>query len=52
MSGPRIGVTDWAIALGTAAILLVTGLAEPRSGAGPDLLGGALLVAGGVSLAA
>ncbi|RSN66395.1 MULTISPECIES: sensor histidine kinase [Actinomadura] len=51
MSGRRIGVTDGAIAAGTAAILLVTGLAE-RPGTGLDALGGALLVAAGALLAA
>ncbi|GGQ04101.1 two-component sensor histidine kinase [Streptosporangium pseudovulgare] len=43
---------DWAIAVGMAAALLVTGLAGRHSATGPDLLGYALLAAGGLALAA
>lgn len=43
---------DWAIAAGVAAALLVTGLSADRSGAGPDLLGYALLATGGLALVA
>jgi signal transduction histidine kinase len=43
---------DWAIAVGVAATLLVTGLSGTRSAAGADLLAYALLVAGGLALAA
>ena len=52
MSSGRIGVGDCAIAVGVAAILLVTGLSGQRSGTSLDLLGYALLVAGGLALAA
>jgi signal transduction histidine kinase len=48
----RIGVSDWAIAVGVAATLLVTGLAGQRSATIPDLLGYVLLTAGGLALAA
>ncbi|MDX3107076.1 sensor histidine kinase [Nonomuraea angiospora] len=46
------GVTDWAIAVGVAAALLVTGLSGQHSATYPDLLGYALLAAGGLALAA
>jgi signal transduction histidine kinase len=49
-AGP--GVRDWAIAVCVAAALLVTGLSEQRSATNLDLLGYALLVAGGLALAA
>jgi signal transduction histidine kinase len=52
MSRGRIGVSDWVIAVGVAAILLVTGLAGQRSATIPDLLGYVLLTAGGLALAA
>ena len=52
MGGARIGVKDWAIAAGVAAILLVAGLSDQRSAAGADLVGYALLAAGGLALAA
>jgi len=52
VSSGRIGVGDCAIAVGVAAILLVTGLSGQRSGTSLDLLGYALLVAGGLALAA
>ncbi|WP_446214827.1 sensor histidine kinase [Micromonospora sp. IBHARD004] len=52
MSRGRIGVRDWAIAAGVAAILLVTGLSGQHSATNLDLLGYALLVAGGLALAA
>jgi signal transduction histidine kinase len=48
----RIGVSDWLIAVGVAATLLVTGLAGQRSATIPDLLGYVLLTAGGLALAA
>ncbi|MFI8966509.1 histidine kinase [Streptomyces sp. NPDC053493] len=44
-------VTDWAIAAGVAALLLSTGLSGPPAG-GRELLGSALLAAGGLALAA
>jgi signal transduction histidine kinase len=50
--GVRAGVTDWAIAVGVAATLLVTGLSGQHSASGLDPLGYALLTAGGLALAA
>jgi signal transduction histidine kinase len=50
MSRGRIGVRDWAIAAGVAAILLVTGLSGQRPATNLDLLGYALLTAGGLAL--
>ncbi len=50
--GVPAGVADWAIAVGVAAALLVTGLSRPHSATNLDLLGYALLAAGGLSLAA
>ncbi|AVH60674.1 MULTISPECIES: sensor histidine kinase [Streptomyces] len=50
--GVRAGVSDWAIALGVAAALLVTGLSAQHSPTSLDLLGYALLTAGGLGLAA
>ncbi len=52
MSRGRSAVRDWAIAGGVAAILLVTGLSGQRSATNLDLLGYALLTAGGLALAA
>ncbi|MEV6032423.1 histidine kinase [Nonomuraea sp. NPDC052116] len=56
MSTGRFGVpaavTDWAIAGGVAAALLVTGLSGQHSATYLDLLGYALLAAGGLALAA
>jgi signal transduction histidine kinase len=52
MGSARIGVRDWAIAVGVAAILLVTGLSEHRPGTGVQPIGYALLAAGGLALAA
>src|SRR5918999_1567625 len=52
MSRGRIGVRDWAIAVGVAAVLLVTGLSGQRSAANLDLLGYGLLTASGLALAA
>ncbi|MGI5196339.1 sensor histidine kinase [Streptomyces sp. CA-288835] len=46
------GVRDWAIAVGVAATLLVTGLSGQHSATDLDLLGYALLAAGGLALAA
>ncbi|GAB3011046.1 histidine kinase [Streptomyces pseudoechinosporeus] len=46
------GVRDWAIAVGVAAALLVTGLSGQHSATNLDLLGYALLVVGGLALAA
>lgn len=43
---------DWAIAVGVAATLLVTGLSGQPSTVGLDLLGYVLLAAGGLALAA
>ncbi|WP_327581812.1 histidine kinase [Nonomuraea sp. NBC_00507] len=51
-SGVRAGVTDWAIAVGVAAALLVTGLSGEHSATFLDLLGYVLLTAGGLVLAA
>ncbi|GAA2296265.1 histidine kinase [Nonomuraea roseoviolacea subsp. roseoviolacea] len=51
-SGLPAGVVDWAIAAGVAAALLVTGLSGQRSAAYADVLGHALLTAGGLALAA
>ncbi|MFI6289054.1 histidine kinase [Streptomyces sp. NPDC051018] len=50
--GVRTGVGDWAIAVGVAAALLVTGLSGRHSTTNLDLLGYALLVAGGLTLSA
>ncbi|TDE36537.1 sensor histidine kinase [Actinomadura sp. 6K520] len=50
--GVRAAAIDWAIAGCVAAALLVTGLSEGNSAAGADLLGYALLAAGGLALAA
>lgn len=50
--GVRTGVGDWAIAVGVAATLLVTGLSGQHSAAGLDLLGYVLLAVGGLALAA
>jgi signal transduction histidine kinase len=52
MSRAPSAVRDWAIAGGVAAILLVTGLSGQRSATDLDLLGYALLTAGGLALAA
>jgi signal transduction histidine kinase len=52
MSRAQIGVRDWVIAVGVAAILLVTGLSGQRSATILDLLGYVLLTAGGLALAA
>ncbi|MGV9600140.1 sensor histidine kinase [Streptosporangium sandarakinum] len=48
----RADVMDWAIAVGMAAALLVTGLAGRHPATGIGLLGYALLAAGGLALAA
>ncbi|MDX3310567.1 sensor histidine kinase [Streptomyces sp. NPDC054884] len=45
------GVTDWATALGVAALLLGTGLSGPHPSGGRELLGSVLLAAGGLALA-
>ncbi|MFE2738990.1 sensor histidine kinase [Streptomyces sp. NPDC059349] len=50
--GVPAGVRDWVIAVGVAAALLVTGLSGQRSATSLGLLGYALLVAGGLALAA
>jgi signal transduction histidine kinase len=52
LSAVPAGVKDWAIAGCVAATLLVTGLSEQQDAANLDLLGHALLVAGGLALAA
>ncbi|MEU3105371.1 sensor histidine kinase [Streptomyces griseoflavus] len=46
------GVTDWAVAAGVAALLLGTGLSGPHPAGGREVVGAALLVAGGLALAA
>ncbi|MGW2562136.1 sensor histidine kinase [Streptomyces sp. NPDC001514] len=51
-SGVRAGVGDWAIAVGVAATLLVTGLSGQHSATNLDLLGYVLLTAGGLAPAA
>lgn len=50
--GVPAGVTDGAIAVGVAAALLAAGLSGQDPGADLDVLGSALLVAGGLALAA
>ncbi|MEV4038589.1 sensor histidine kinase [Streptomyces umbrinus] len=50
--GVRANVTDWVIAIGVAASLLVTGLSEQNSATNLDLLGYVLLALGGLVLAA
>ncbi|PKW16813.1 sensor histidine kinase [Saccharopolyspora spinosa] len=52
MSGARIGVRDGVIAVGVAAALLVAGLSGQHPPTDLDPLGYALLVTGGLSLAA
>ncbi|MEV4118665.1 histidine kinase [Micromonospora sp. NPDC049645] len=52
MSSARIGVRDWSIALGVAAVLLLTGLSGDHATTGADPLGFALLGVGGLALAA
>src|SRR5919107_6248672 len=52
MSRGRIGVTDWAIAVGVVAALLLTGLSGQGSPPNFDLLGYGLLTASGLALAA
>ncbi|MGI5488162.1 sensor histidine kinase [Microtetraspora malaysiensis] len=47
----RARVMDWAIAVGVAATLLVTGLSKQHAATHLDLLGYALLTAGGLALA-
>ncbi|MFC9316108.1 sensor histidine kinase [Streptomyces nigra] len=47
----RAGLTDWATALGVAALLLGTGLSGPHPSGAPELLGSVLLAAGGLTLA-
>jgi signal transduction histidine kinase len=50
--GVPAGVGDRAIALGVAALLLGTGLSQAHPGTNPDVIGYALLAAGGLALAA
>lgn len=52
MSRGRIGVSDWVIAVGVAAVLLVTGLSGQPAADNLDLLGYGLLTASGLALAA
>jgi signal transduction histidine kinase len=52
MRSGRIGVWDWVIAVGVAAILVVTGLSEQRSTSDLEFLGYALLTLGGLALVA
>ncbi|MFI8300898.1 sensor histidine kinase [Streptomyces nigra] len=47
----RAGLTDWATALGVAALLLGTGLSGQHPSGARELLGSALLAAGGLALA-
>ncbi|MFD0145179.1 MULTISPECIES: sensor histidine kinase [unclassified Streptomyces] len=51
-SGVPAVARDWAVAVGVAAALLVTGLSEERPATGLDLLGLGLLTLGGLALAA
>ncbi|MFE5617788.1 sensor histidine kinase [Streptomyces sp. NPDC056463] len=51
-SGVPAVARDWAVAVGVAAALLVTGLSEQRPATGLDLLGLGLLTLGGLALAA
>src|SRR5918995_178775 len=51
-SGVRAGVRDWVIAVCVAATLLVAGLSGQHAATDLELLGYALLVAGGLALAA
>ncbi|MGO4430527.1 sensor histidine kinase, partial [Streptomyces sp. MCAF7] len=54
-SDARVGVMDWVLAAGVAATLLITGQSgqhSPTSPTGFDLLGYALLAAGGLALVA
>ncbi|MEU4538844.1 sensor histidine kinase [Streptosporangium sp. NPDC023825] len=51
-AGVRAEVQDWAIAVGVAATLLVTGLSGRHAATDLALLGHALLAAGGLALAA
>jgi signal transduction histidine kinase len=52
MGTARIGLRDWTIAVGVAAVLVVAGLSEQPPPSGSDRLGYALLAAGGLVLAA
>lgn len=49
--GVRVGAGDWGIAVGVAAALLITGLSGQRSATNLEVLGYALLTAGGLALA-
>ncbi|GAB2932789.1 sensor histidine kinase [Streptomyces mayteni] len=51
-SGVLARLWDWGIAVGVAAVLLVTALSGQRSATNLDLFGYALLTAGGLALAA
>jgi signal transduction histidine kinase len=52
MGSARIGVLDWTVAVGVAAVLVVTGLSGHRWSSGSEQLGYALLTVGGLALAA
>ncbi|WP_433754513.1 sensor histidine kinase [Nocardia sp. CA-135398] len=52
MSRAPIRIGDWAVAVGAAAILLGAGLSGQRSPTSLDMLGYALLIVGGLGLAA
>jgi signal transduction histidine kinase len=52
MGRGRIGASDWAIAVGVAATLLVAGLSRQHPASNLDPLGYGFLVAGGLALAA
>lgn len=52
MARERIGFGDWAVAVGTAAVLLAAALSGEHSPTGPNTAGCTLAVAGGLALAA
>jgi signal transduction histidine kinase len=52
MGSARVGVWDWMVAVGVAAILVVTGLSGHRWSSGSEQFGYALLTVGGLALAA
>src|SRR4051812_4989178 len=52
MGRARVGVRDWMVAVGVAAILVVTGLSGHHWSSGSEELGYALLTVGGLALAA
>ncbi|WP_431957821.1 sensor histidine kinase [Nocardia lijiangensis] len=52
MTRARIGIADWAVSAAVSAVLLVTGLSGHRDSTNLDVLGYALLMIAGLSLAA